>query len=293
MTVQRGGAAADAMIESGGTAIISAGGHLDTPFVFPFASATIIASGAVLSNNGVMELNEELGNTLAILEIQSGAVVTGSGVIDDFAGIVEIGGSFGENVVVGSSYLFIPDSAGNTSAYSGTISGFGGHNHSSHDQFIELSNVTFVPGAISGSFAHGVLQVTSSGATVADIKFAGTYVTSNFQFAAGSGGVVQITDPGVVNGGSVEFGPALAFPAHDIDLPDIAFGAQTTLAYAGNGADTGGTLTVTDGRHAAAIALLGNYMAGSFVAAADGHGGTLVTETLQTHQPPPLSHPRA
>jgi hypothetical protein len=50
---------------------------------------------------------------------------------------------------------------------------------------------------------------------------------------------------------------------------------------------------VTDGRHAAAIALLGNYMAGSFVTAADGHGGTLVTEALQAHQPPPLSHPRA
>jgi hypothetical protein len=78
-----------------------------------------------------------------------------------------------------------------------------------------------------------------------------------------------------------------------IDLPNIAFGAQTTLAHSRNGADSGGTLTVTDGRHAAAIALLGNCMAGSFVAAAGGHGGTLVTETLQAHQPPPLSHPRA
>jgi trimeric autotransporter adhesin len=53
----------------------------------------------------------------------------------------------------------------------------------------------------------------------------------------------------------------------------------------------GGTLTVSDGRHTAAFALLGNYMAASFVAAADGHGGTLVTETrpeqqlLLTHAP--------
>jgi hypothetical protein len=30
---------------------------------------------------------------------------------------------------------------------------------------------------------------------------------------------------------------------------------------------------MSDGRHAAAIALLGNYIAGSFVAMADGHGG--------------------
>jgi hypothetical protein len=52
-------------------------------------------------------------------------------------------------------------------------------------------------------------------------------------------------------------------------------------------------LTVSDGRHAAAIALLGNYMAGSFVATADGHGGTLVTQAQQTEQQPLLTHPRA
>jgi streptomycin 6-kinase len=32
----------------------------------------------------------------------------------------------------------------------------------------------------------------------------------------------------------------------------------------------------------AKLALLGNYMAASFVTAADGHGGTLVTEAAQT-----------
>jgi hypothetical protein len=52
---------------------------------------------------------------------------------------------------------------------------------------------------------------------------------------------------------------------------------------------TGGTLTVTDRRQAAAVALLGNYMVGSFVATADGHGGTLITEA-QTGQPL-LTHP--
>ena len=85
---------------------------------------------------------------------------------------------------------------------------------------------------------------------------------------------------------------ARAFPRHGIDLPNIAFGAQTTLAYSENSADTDGMLTVSDGRHAASIVLLGNYMAGSFVTAADGHGGTLVTET-QTQPQPLLSHPRA
>ena len=52
-----------------------------------------------------------------------------------------------------------------------------------------------------------------------------------------------------------------------------------------------GTRTVTDGRHAAAITLLGNYMAGSFVATADGHGGALLTQAGQTGQQPLLTHP--
>ena len=44
--------------------------------------------------------------------------------------------------------------------------------------------------------------------------------------------------------------------------------------------DAGGTysLTVTDGTHTANIALLGNYLASTFVASSDGHGGTLVVD---------------
>jgi hypothetical protein len=82
-----------------------------------------------------------------------------------------------------------------------------------------------------------------------------------------------------------------ALPQHGIDLPDIAFSAQTTLAYAKHVAGAGGTLTVSDGRHTAAIALLGSYIAGSFVIAADGHGGTLVTQALQSEQQALLAHP--
>jgi hypothetical protein len=103
---------------------------------------------------------------------------------------------------------------------------------------------------------------------------------------------VKIVDPTVPNGGSVSSGSVnSAMPHSGIDLPDIAFGAHTTLAYTANAAGTGGTLTVSDGRHTAAIALLGNYMAGSFVAVADGHGGTLVTQANPQQQPSLLTHP--
>ena len=47
----------------------------------------------------------------------------------------------------------------------------------------------------------------------------------------------------------------------------------------------------TEGRYCAPLTLLANYTAGSFVAVADVHGGTLITEG-QTGQPL-LAHPRA
>ncbi len=100
----------------------------------------------------------------------------------------------------------------------------------------------------------------------------GGSVTSGAASAFPQNGAV-IADPPVVNGGgssSTATDVAAAYPRGGLDLPNIAFGARTTLAYAEKGANTGGTLTVKDGRHAASIALLGNYMAASFVTAADG-----------------------
>jgi hypothetical protein len=43
-------------------------------------------------------------------------------------------------------------------------------------------------------------------------------------------------------------------------------------------ANTGGTLTVSDGSHVATLALLGQYTASSFALSFDGHGGTFVTD---------------
>ena len=102
----------------------------------------------------------------------------------------------------------------------------------------------------------------------------------------GGGGALQLDPSGPFTGTVKRLG------AKDgIDLPNIAFGAQTTLAHSRKfGADTGGTLTVTDVRHAAAIVLLGNSMAGSFAAMTCGCGGALVLRAPQTEQPL-LAHP--
>ncbi len=61
---------------------------------------------------------------------------------------------------------------------------------------------------------------------------------------------------------------------------DINFASVQTPSYSGNG--TAGTLSVIDGSHTANIALLGNYMASSFVASSDGHGGTSIVDPALT-----------
>jgi hypothetical protein len=61
-----------------------------------------------------------------------------------------------------------------------------------------------------------------------------------------------------------------------IDLANINFATVQSPTFSGN--SSGGTLAVTDGTHTANIALLGNYLASTFVTSSDGHGGTFVTD---------------
>ena len=72
-------------------------------------------------------------------------------------------------------------------------------------------------------------------------------------------------------------------------MSDITFGAHTTLAFSQQSNAPG--LGATEGRYAAAIALLGNYMAGSFATTAGGQAGTLVSGTPRTEQQSLLTHP--
>jgi hypothetical protein len=61
-----------------------------------------------------------------------------------------------------------------------------------------------------------------------------------------------------------------------IDLADIDASKVQPPSYSGDA--FGGTLTVTDGVHAANVALLGNYLASAFATSSDGHGGTMVSD---------------
>ena len=130
--------------------------------------------------------------------------------------------------------------------------------------------------------SSGVLTVTSGGTAVAKINLVGSGYTTSIHLSSAADGSTIITDP-VVSGGSIKTSsaPVLA-PEQSIDFLQIAFGAHTTLAYSETSNAIGGTLTLANGSQPASIALLGYYMAASFVTAATGHGGTLITEAAQT-----------
>jgi hypothetical protein len=111
---------------------------------------------------------------------------------------------------------------------------------------------------------------TLSGSTALDLFGASN---ASVSFAPGSTGTLTLSDSQAFAG--TVAGLALG---NDLDLADIAFGANMTLGYSPNANNTGGTLSVSASGHTANIALLGNYLASSFVTASDGHGGTLITD---------------
>jgi autotransporter passenger strand-loop-strand repeat protein len=241
LLVSSGGIATNATIDAGAMAVIASGGILETTI-----GGTAIISGTV-NNSGVLFAS----GSGSLLEIASGGVVNG-GVAKVGNGIVDIEGASKENVRFVASGTGGLD-LGDPTAYAGMVAGFGGSGHSNANQFIDLTGVTFSSGVVSetysGNSTSGVLTVTSGSTTVASIHLAGSYVTSDFHLAAGSGGNgTIITDPQ---------------------------GGQGSLTIAGG--------SVLDINPATQVALLSQYMASFFPA-----GGAIQQTSLlsDVHAPP-------
>jgi autotransporter passenger strand-loop-strand repeat protein len=130
---------------------------------------------------------------------------------------------------------------------------------------------TVSSGGYEQVFSGGIV----SGATISggelELASGGTAGSSTVTFAGG--GILKLDQSTAFTGLVAGF----AIP-DQLDLADIAFGSGTTLGFVEAGNNTSGTLTVSDGTHTANILLLGQYAAGNFHLATDGHGGTLVTD---------------
>jgi hypothetical protein len=116
--------------------------------------------------------------------------------------------------------------------------------------------------------------VTGSGRAViagGALRFLGAF-GQDVSFS-GVGGVLGLTYSrfyaGIVSGFATDGADAL-------DLADIQFTGGTEATFSGT--VSGGVLTVADGTHTAHIHLHGDYVGVDFVTAADGQGGTMVTD---------------
>ena len=263
--------------------------------------ATLEVQGTSLVNNNTITL---AGFGLATLQIDNNLNLTGGGRVllsgDGANGIVAIGTSVTltnvNNSIAGAGTIGQGDGL-LTLKNSGTINA-----NAPSSLIINTGNTVTNTGLLEGTSSGGLdiqdnvnnfktIGAIGAGAlvTIDNQGLGGTKVSDSGKVTfAGPTGTLWLDKPSTFTGKVADFG------AHEgIDLPGISFGAHTTLGYSENSSETGGTLTVKDGTHIAKIALLGNYMAASFVTAADGHGGTLVTETALPDQQPMLARPHA
>jgi hypothetical protein len=151
---------------------------------------------------------------------------------------------------------------------------------------IDLADLTWVSGKMKASYSGTTTQGTltvSNGTNSVPIKLIGNYLgKTSWILSKDAGTGTLVKDPPV--DGSLT--PNASGGADGgIDFSEIAFGANTTVGYTPERDNSGGTLTVSDGGAVQCMALIGQYVASSFAAASDGHGGTVVTDLSSTHQP--------
>ena len=221
----------------------------DTRLVIGSAGATLTGSGSVtMSNNG--------NNT--IVASSGGATLTNSG--NTISGAANLGGGSALTLVNGGTV------DANQSGGTLTINASGGAVTNTGTLEATNGGTLLIDQNVTGS---GGSAVIGTGSTV---DFAGSF-SQNASFT-GSSGTLELAQSqsytGTVSGLSTHGGSSGTV----LDLVDIGFVNANEATFSGT--STGGTLSVTDGTHIAKIALLGNYLASTFVAQSDGHGGTIV-----------------
>ena len=269
------------------------------------------STAAMLINDGVMAVPDGTSMTLPGDVANYGTITLGS--TGDATSLV-IAGSIS---LMGTGQIILSDNSANS------ITGDG-----SGETLTNLTNTITGAGQIGGgSLAlvnDGVIDATGSNSLVIDTADNAIVNKGTLQADGGTLAVQSAVTGGgnaIINGGTIAFGAAsdanVSFTAglngtlqldqsqgftgtvagfggqDQLDLGDIAFGANSTIGYAANADNSGGTLTVSDGVNTANIALLGQYMASSFATTSDGHGGTMITDPVLAQNQNQLTQPVA
>jgi hypothetical protein len=234
-------------------------------------SELVIAGATTLTGGGAIYMGDKTAS--AIVGASSSEVLTN---LDDTIAGAGIIGSGGLTLINAANGRILSDIVGKTLTINtganpiinaGIMTGAGGGMR----VMSAVENDGLVKAITALTFNRGV---TGSGRAMiagGTLRFLGAF-DQGVTFV-GPGGVLGLTYSRfyaqTVNGFATTGTDAL-------DLTDIAFTGANQATFSGNA--SGGVLTVTDGTHTAHIHLHGNYTNVAFIAASDGHGGTMVTD---------------
>ncbi|TGQ80024.1 adhesin [Mesorhizobium sp. M8A.F.Ca.ET.207.01.1.1] len=231
----------------------------------------VIQHGVTLQGGGQILLSDSAANMIS----GTGPDVTFVNVDNTIAGAGQLGGGMlsldnrGTIIASGSNALVI-DTGGSVVTNSGTL------------EATSSGGLTITGGLANSGMLwanggdiviHG--QVTGDGdATIGNLsklEFGGASST-DVTFGHDAAGTLQLDD-------SFDYSGRIGGITNDdrLDLGDILFGAGTTAVYQANQDGSGGTLSVSDGTHGAALHLVGSYDANAFKLADDGQGHTVVS----------------
>ncbi len=251
--------------------------------------------GAVKGDGGVLDLDSGVG-TLSGLFAGGSVTVSGSMAPTTFQAFA--------TVEIGAAATFATSGAvslatGQTVVSAGALTLGSAKTTVTNGGLIETTGagILTIAGAVKNNgtllAAGGVLTVTGavSGSGAATIQagllhFAAAF-SQNVTFS-GTSGELELAQSQTYAGTVAGFSKT---GKTSFDLLDVGFVSAGEATFAGN--KSGGVLTVTDGTHAAHIALTGNYLSSSWTAASDGHGGVTVTDPKKAVSAPPAATPFA
>jgi len=246
---------------------------------FQIQNATNVTNGDDLT----IGFGQTFENTGSVNVGSGSAVVNGAGPVKlDGTAQVELGGAVGPE----QSVTFGPGAAAtlkldDSQNFFGTIYGL------TAQDTLDLADISFATAHVqpyAGDARGGTLTITD-GTHTANLKLSGDYTQSGWTLSDDHHGGTNVVDPPLADSRGGPSGPMpLDFPVNSrgvpdfpgLDFPDLGFSASTTVGFLGDA--SGGTLSVNDSRTIQTVLLLGNYLASTFVAMSDGHGGTFVSD---------------
>jgi len=267
----------------GDNAVLPLGGTVNNSRTIELASIVgqtrlqVLANGLTFEGGGHVNFSDSNGNTI----VGTSPNATLTNVDNTISGAGQLGEgqltlhNEGTIIASGSSALTI-DTAANAIVNSGTLEAVGSGGLDIHSDIANFGLLWANGGSITiDGDVSGTGSALINGAALFEM---GGAFGQNVKLDADANATLKIDH-------AADFsGTVAGFDANDaLDLADLAFDSNTTLGYAANSSNTGGTLTVSDGTQTVNIALLGQYMAADFVMSANGFGGTLI------HDSPPAT----